>query len=137
MNQKEKGYPSVIYNVPTKRYYQTLDLKNDPDLIAEYKKRHSKEHFWPEVGEGIRSIGILNMEIFLIGTRLFMVVETPLDFEWDSAFAKLAKMPIQEKWEEYMSIFQEADPSASSAEKWQMMEQIFSLPESCLLRNRF
>lgn len=129
MEELKSGYPARQYGFPTKRYCQTLDLKDDPALIAEYKKRHSESAHWPVINEGIRSVGILEMEIFLLGNRLFMMVETPLDFEWDAAFQKLAGLPRQAEWEEYMSIFQVADPTASSAEKWQLMERIFHLYE--------
>lgn len=124
----QTGYKSNLFATPTKRYYQTLNLKDDPHLIEEYKKRHSPGSYWPAVGEGIRSVGILNMEIYLAGTRLFMVVETALDFDWDRAFARLAHLPQQAEWEEYMSVFQEADASACSADKWQLLECIFRLP---------
>ena len=70
-----------------------MTLKNDSELIRKYKKAHSPEHFWKEIGQGIRSVGILEMEIYLSGNQLFMIVETPLDFDWDSAMAKLATLP--------------------------------------------
>lgn len=127
--KKEEGYPQKNYSVPTKRYCQTLDLKDDPALIQEYVKRHSEFCHWPEIREGIQSVGILEMEIYLLGTRLFMIVETPLDFEWETAFQKLATLPRQAEWEEYMSIFQVADPKASSSEKWKQMDRIFHLYE--------
>lgn len=127
MESAVDGYKSKQYDFPTKRYCQTLDLKDDPQLIEEYKKRHSRECHWPEIGEGIKSVGILEMEIYLLGSKLFMIVETPLDFEWDEAFARLATLPRQEEWEDYMSIFQNAPAGASSAEKWQRMERIFHL----------
>lgn len=57
-------------------------FKNNPDLIAMYKKCHSQTEAWPEIREGIRSVGILEMEIYIAGSRLFMIVETPLDFDW-------------------------------------------------------
>jgi L-rhamnose mutarotase len=123
------GYEALRFSFPTKRYYQTLDLRDDPELIAEYKRRHSAGCYWKEIGEGIRSVGILDMEIFLYGTRLTMVVETAPDFEWDAAFARLATLPRQAEWEAYMADFQLADPKASSAEKWHLMERIFKLPE--------
>lgn len=126
---KTNGYPQKMFTTPVKRYCQTLDLKDDPELIQEYIKRHSEAHQWPEIREGIRSVGILEMEIYIIGTHLFMVVETPLDFEWDVAFEKLAKLPRQAEWEEYMSIFQQADANATSAEKWKLMDRIFHLYE--------
>lgn len=47
------------YKVPVKRYVRTLDLRDDPKLIEEYRKRHRKENVWPEVMEGIRKVGIL------------------------------------------------------------------------------
>jgi L-rhamnose mutarotase len=125
--EKKEGYVRKNFLQPVKRYCQTLDLKDDPELIREYIKRHSKVHQWPEIREGIRSVGILEMEIYHIGTRLFMIVETPPDFEWDSAFEKLAKLPRQSEWEEYMSIFQQADANATSSEKWKLMERIFYL----------
>ncbi|MBC5633724.1 L-rhamnose mutarotase [Parabacteroides hominis] len=124
---KQTGYKTKEYGVPTKRYCQTLDLKDDPELIAEYRKRHTENEAWPEVLQGIRSVGILEMEIYILGNRLFMIVETPLDFDWDEAFARLAALPRQEEWETYMSIFQVARPGATSAEKWRMMERMFHL----------
>lgn len=127
METKETGYRVQEYNGPVKRYCQTLDLKDDPELIAEYRKRHSEAESWPEIRNGIREVGILEMEIYILGTRLFMIVETPLDFDWDSAMKKLASLPLQSEWEEYMSIFQVSEPGASSAEKWKLMDRMFHL----------
>lgn len=123
----QNGYKTVEYDKPVKRYCQTLDLKDNPALIAEYKKRHSEGEAWREIIAGIRQVGILEMEIYLIGTRLFMIVETPLDFNWDEAMARLATLPRQQEWEDYMSEFQAAATGASSSEKWQLMERIFHL----------
>ena len=125
MEIKENGYKVKEYHHPVKRYCQTLDLKNDPALIAEYVKRHA--NIWPEIKAGISEVGILEMQIFLLGTRLFMIVETPLDFDWNSAMAKLATLPRQAEWEEYMSMFQISSPGATSSEKWKLMDEIFHL----------
>ncbi|MDO4930450.1 MAG: L-rhamnose mutarotase [Bacteroidales bacterium] len=124
---KTEGYPQQQYAVPTKRYCQTLDLREDPELIATYRKLHSEEHIWKEIVAGIREVGILEMEIYLLGTRLFMIVETPLDFDWDSAMARMATLPRQSEWEALTAKYQVADPSAGSAEKWRLMERIFHL----------
>ena len=126
MDTKNTGYLKPTYPMPTKRYCQMLDLKNDPALIAEYKKRHSPGYYWKEIGEGIRAVGILNMEIYLLDNHLFMIVDTPVDFDWKSAFDKLATLPRQAEWERYMANFQEADPNATSDEKWKLMELMFS-----------
>ena len=123
------GYAVKVYNGPVKRYCQTLDLKDNPELIAEYCRRHSDGEAWNEILDGIRSVGILEMEIYIVGTRLFMIVEAPLDFDWDSAMEKLSTLPRQQEWEDYMSEFQQATPGSSSNEKWRMMERIFHLYE--------
>ena len=124
---KENGYVVQEYKVPVKRYCQTMDLKDNPELIAEQVKRHSEAEAWPEIRAGIREVGILEMEIYILGTRLFMIVETPLDFDWETAMARLATLPRQAEWEAYMSIFQQADATATSAEKWQLMDRMFYL----------
>ena len=124
---KENGYVVQEYKVPVKRYCQTMDLKDNPELIAEYVKRHSEAEAWPEIRAGIREVGILEMEIYILGTRLFMIVETPLDFDWETAMARLATLPRQAEWVAYMSIFQQADATATSAEKWQLMDRMFYL----------
>ena len=111
-----------------KRYCQTLDLKDDAKLIQEYCYWH--QHIWPEIPAGIRAVGIRNMEIYRLGTRLFMIVETPDDFNWDEAFARLATMDRQAEWEAFVGKYQQAEPGSSSSEKWQLMEQIFKLPET-------
>ena len=127
METPKTGYQVQSYSVPVKRYCQTLDLRDSPELIAEYRKRHSQAEAWPEILAGIREVGILEMEIYILGTRLFMIVETPVDFDWDTAMARLNTLPRQQEWEEYMAIFQQAAPGMSSAEKWKPMERMFHL----------
>ena len=127
MEDKKQGYKVKEYHGSVKRYCQTLDLRDNPELIAEYRRRHSKEHAWPKVLEGIREVGILEMEIYILGTRLFMIVETPLDFDWNTAMARLSTLPMQAEWEDYMSEFQLVKAGMSSAEKWQLMERMFHL----------
>ncbi len=115
------------YGVPTKRYVQTMELKDDVGLIRRYREAHDKEHFWNEIKEGIREVGILEMEIYILGNRLVMIVDAPLDFDWDKAMARLATLPRQEEWERHVAMFQQCAASATSDEKWQMMERMFYL----------
>ncbi len=128
-NEYMKGYSIKEYKQPVKRYCQTLDLKNEPELIAEYRKMHSQGRIWPEILAGIREIGILEMEIYLFDNRLFMIVETPLDFDWETAMKRLNTLPRQQEWETFVSTFQQTTSQASSNEKWKMMERIFHLYE--------
>jgi L-rhamnose mutarotase len=64
-----------------RRFCLTLDLKNDPALIAEYRKFHEK--IWPEITESIKNSGILDMEIYLLGTRMFMIMEVDESFSFE------------------------------------------------------
>jgi L-rhamnose mutarotase len=124
-----EGYRQKEFGQAVKRYCQTLDLIDNPQLIAQYVEAHSRYKSWPEIREGIRQVGILEMEIYILGNRLFMIVETPLDFEWESAMARLATLPRQEEWEAYVALFQNCKPGSTSDQKWQLMERIFHLYE--------
>lgn len=123
----KKGYPERDFGMPTKRYVQTLTISDNPDLIDLYRKCHAEENVWNEVLEGIREVGILEMEIYIQGNILCMIVETPLDFDWNSAMARLATLPRQAEWEAYVAQYQGCDPDAPSDQKWKLMERIFHL----------
>lgn len=122
-NLKE-GYKEILSG-NTKRYCQYLKL--NPNTLEEYRYWHSKENIWKEIPEGIKKAGILNMEIYLIKEHAFMIVETAPDFDWDEAFGRLANYERQAEWENFVSRFQESGEGKRSEEKWQLMEQIFSL----------
>ena len=121
------GYPQKVFHRPVKRWVQTMDLRDNPQLIAEYRRRHSRGEVWPEVLQGIRDCGLLEMEIYILGTRLVMICEAPLDVDWDEAMRRMASGPRQAEWEAFMAVFQQCDPGQTSDEKWQMMERIFHL----------
>ena len=108
-----------------KRYCQTLELKNDPELIEAYVREHSR--VWPEVQAGIREVGILDMQIYALGNRLFMIMDTVDEFDWVADNERLAGLPRQAEWEAYMARFQGADPSLPSTDKWRLMDKIFEL----------
>ena len=107
------------------RYCLTLDLKDDPLLIAEYKKYH--QNVWPEIKQSIKNAGIEEMEIYLIGNRMFMIIEANEHFSFEEkARMDLNNTKVQE-WEKLMWEFQQATPWASSGEKWTQMERVFKL----------
>ena len=121
----DKGYLQKEFGQKTKRYVQFLELTDNPELIREYRKWHSEEFHWKEIRDGIRAVGILEMEIYILGNKLVMIVETPVDFDWNSAFARLATMPRQAEWEAFVAAFQGCAADAKSDEKWQMTERMF------------
>jgi L-rhamnose mutarotase len=108
-----------------RRYCLACDLKEDAGLIAEYKRYH--ERIWPEIAESIRGAGILDMEIYLLGTRMFMVMEVDESFSFEKKAAADAGNAKVREWEELMWKFQKAPPGAGPGEKWVRMERIFKL----------
>jgi L-rhamnose mutarotase len=72
-------------------------------------------------------VGILDMEIYLAGTRLFMIMDTQPDFDHEAAMTELATKPRQSEWEAYVSRFQRTSAEASADEKWQVIERIYKL----------
>jgi L-rhamnose mutarotase len=110
-----------------KTYCLALDLHDNPELIAEYKRYHQPEHIWPEVVESIKSQGILSEQIFLLGTRMVMVLRTADDFSFDLKSAADRANPTMRAWEELMCKFQKPLPQAKPGEKWVLMEKIFEI----------
>ena len=107
------------------RYCLTLDLKDDPTLIAEYERYH--EQVWPEITKSITDAGIENMEIYRLGARLFMIMEVNEKFSFEKkAEADRGNAKVQE-WEKLMWKFQQPLPEAKQGEKWLLMKKIFQL----------
>jgi len=106
-----------------KRYCQTLTLVDNPEMIAKYIEAHT--HVWPEIIEGQRQVGILDMQIYRRDRSLFMIMDTVDDFDFQRDMARLATLPRQAEWEAYVSQFQGCASNARSEEKWQLMERIF------------
>lgn len=121
------GYRQKDFGQPVKRYCQFLDIEDNPKLIELYRMMHSRAEAWPEVLAGIREAGILEMELYIVGNKVVMIVDTPLDFDWDSAMARLASMPRQAEWEAAVAALQGCSPDATSDQKWTMMERMFHL----------
>jgi L-rhamnose mutarotase len=109
-----------------KTYALTLNLKNDPEIIKQYKAYHANPY--PEVVEALKAVGIADMKIWLLGRRLFMVFVAEDNFDPERDFKRYLKLhPRCQEWEDLMSTFQEPVPEARAHEKWALMEQVFQL----------
>ena len=109
----------------TQRYCLTLDLKDDPALIEEYKRYHQK--IWPEITRSIKDAGIDTMEIYLLGTRMFMILEAGPNFSFAAKAQADHANPKVREWEELMWSFQKPLPQTKPGEKWLLMERILKL----------
>jgi L-rhamnose mutarotase len=108
------------------RHCLALDLKTDPELIQLYEAFH--RGVWPEVLEHLREQGVVAMEIFRLGTRLVMIMETD-DARFDPermAAAEKANPRVRE-WEALMWTLQAPTPWTPAGKKWTPMTGIFDL----------
>ena len=112
-----------------KRYCLAVDLKDDPELIKKYCDYHAEGKAWPEITASIKDSGILDMEIYLTGNRLFMIMETTADFSFEKKGAMDAGNAKVQEWESLMSQFQQNLEWAADGEKWVQMERIYKLPQ--------
>lgn len=108
-----------------KRYCFALDLKDDPALIAEYDAYHQAS--WPENLQAIKDAGIVVMDIYRTGNRLFMIMETNDDFSFERKSEMDKVNPKVQEWEQLMWKYQQALPHAKPGEKWVLMKKIFEL----------
>ena len=108
-----------------KRFCLALDLINDASLIEEYEEMH--RNVWPEIKSSIIQSGIIAMEIYRFGNRLFMIMEVDDMFNFDTKSAMDAANRKVQEWEELMWKYQQELPGANKGEKWMLMEKIFEL----------
>jgi len=108
-----------------KRYCLTLDLRADAGLIAEYIEYHKEG--WPEIHRSIRDAGVVDMQIYELGGRLFMIMDTADDFSFERKAQMDAANPKVQEWEALMARFQDVGASADPSAKWKLMGKIFQL----------
>lgn len=110
------------------RFCLTLDLRNDPALIAEYIEHHKEGR--PEIHASIRDAGVIDMQLFELGGRLFMIMDTTDDFSFERKAAMDAANPRVQEWEALMAKFQDVGPDDDPGGKWKVMRKIFQLRDA-------
>ena len=108
-----------------RRFCLTLGLRHDPALIHEYIEYHREG--WPEIHQSIRDAGVLDMQIFELDGRLFMIMDTSDDFSFERKARMDAANPRVQQWEALMARFQDVGPDADPSAKWRPMHKIFQL----------
>ena len=108
-----------------RRYCLALDLKDDPALIAEYEAWHRK--VYPENEKNILDSGVINLEIYRVSNRMFMILEVDESFTFERKAAMDAANPKVQEWEALMWKFQQALPGSKPGEKWLLMDSIYQL----------
>jgi L-rhamnose mutarotase len=118
---------SRVPNRIMKQFCLACDLKDDEKLIKAYEEDH--KNVWPEIKDSLQEAGVLDMEIYRTGNRLFMIIQVRDDFSFSKKEAMDLANPIVQKWEARMSEFQKQIPWADKGVKWLTMERIFKLDE--------
>ncbi len=75
-----------------KTYCLALDLKDDPALIAEYRRYHQRGHIWPRSSK-CQTAGHSQRANLLLGTRMVMVLNTTDDFIFEDVGAAHEQVP--------------------------------------------
>jgi len=109
------------------RHCLTLDLQDDPNKIAEYKRHHEK--IWPEIRDSLFAAGVTDMEIYLIGTHMFMIMDVDDAFSFEKKAAMDAANPKVLEWEALMGNFQAVPEGADPVKRWAAMERVFDLKD--------
>jgi L-rhamnose mutarotase len=107
------------------RYCFACDLKNNPELIHTYETYHRS--VWPEILQSIKESGIVDLQIYRIENRLFMIMEVNEQFSFEKKKIMDDQSPIVQKWETLMWEYQQALPLAKPGEKWIPCVKIFQL----------
>jgi L-rhamnose mutarotase len=119
-----------------KQYVLTVDLRDDPEAIAAYREHHRR--VWPEVVESLRTVGVRNMDIHLLGRRLVMVVVMEDGLDITRAFARhAASSPRVAEWERLMKSLQEPVDGAQPGASWALMDEVFRLDDDEAVQTRF
>ncbi|KPM75839.1 MULTISPECIES: L-rhamnose mutarotase [Pseudoalteromonas] len=109
------------------QYCLTLELKDDPKLIAQYEEYHKAGCVWPEVVESIRHAGIEDMSIYRHGTLLIMILNVDDSFSFEKKAQQDLSNDKVQQWEKLMEQFQRVDKATEEQDKWRIVERIFSL----------
>ncbi|MCC5931234.1 MAG: L-rhamnose mutarotase [Cyclobacteriaceae bacterium] len=114
---------------PVNRYVKVLQITEDPVLLKEYIDWHKPGKVWPEITEGLRAVGVLDMEIYLDDNKLIMIMDLDPAVDHNESMEKLGTLPRQAEWEAMMDRYHVTRPGANAKEKWKLIEKVFTLPD--------
>ncbi len=108
-----------------KRFVMTLELNNTDDTILNtYKHVHKPDQVWPEIINNMKTIGVKDMELYLDGYQVFLLMDTNLDFDMEKDGERWSNLPREKEWQNYVARFQKVDPKSKATEKWKLMKLI-------------
>jgi L-rhamnose mutarotase len=110
------------------RHVLAVDLKDDPGIVEAYTAHHRR--VWPEVVSSLRLAGLADLQIYILGRRLVMLVDLQDGVDVQRAFAAhVASDPRVAEWEALMKSMQQPPPGSAAGEWWAVMQPVFHLHE--------
>lgn len=124
----EAGQLIPMERTKAARFVLTLEIINNKNLANDYIQVHGIGKAWPEITQNMKIVGIHEMEIYLMGYRAFLIMDTKSNFDWDVDGEKWGTLPREKEWQSYVAKFQKTDPDSKAAEKWKTMRAIVMQP---------
>jgi len=114
-------------STPTRRCF-AVDLHDNPDQIARYRAWHQAGGPPAAVTAAILADDVRDLEIWLVGDRMFMILEQGDGYDANAKAARDAANPDVQAWDALMATFQKPLPFAPGR-TWVEMERIYALSE--------
>ncbi|QXT35516.1 L-rhamnose mutarotase [Sphingomonas sanguinis] len=105
-----------------RRFVRMIDLADDTAAIAAYEAAHSPGNTPAEVLALQRRHGIVELEIYRLGTRLVMLMEVDATFDPEGLDRETAADPVLIEWQRRMGALQRPLPGHSG---WAELPCIF------------
>ena len=112
----------------TTRRCFAVDLHDDPDQIARYRAWHRAGGPPTAVTAAIQTDDVHELEIWLVGDRMFMILEQGDGYDAKAKAARDAANPDVQAWDALMRTFQKPLPFAPER-TWVELERIYALSE--------
>ncbi|WP_083631311.1 L-rhamnose mutarotase [Labilibacter marinus] len=120
----EEGQLIPLQKKDYSRFILTLEIINNPELAKDYVDVHGIGKAWPEITQNMKTVGIHEMELYLIGYRAFLIMDAKPNFDWSVDGEKWGTLPREKEWQSYVAKFQKTNPDSKAAEKWKTMKDI-------------
>jgi L-rhamnose mutarotase len=97
-------------------------LRIKKDCVEEYEREHQR--VWPELLAKLKEVGISDYSIFRRGQELVLCLRVD---NFEEAWDKLDRDPVNQRWQQFMSRLFEPVPEKDPAERFAMMKEVFYL----------
>jgi L-rhamnose mutarotase len=125
VNQYNASEGQLKLNIKEKkRFISHLFLQENNELLEEYIQIHARGMAWREITQNMKTVGVLDMELYINGYDAFLLMDTVLDFDIIEKGKLWTTLPREQEWQTYVSKYQRIDPQAKTMEKWKNLRLV-------------